>query len=108
MKERRKSFLFDDTMATYFYFELADTSTAATKSPAALTLSSSLSPSDCFTAGPEHHNPAKLQKSLSFSNTSPAFIIRVPNESVVRLFSLLVSSKSEKKFFEKSGQRPIL
>jgi len=95
-KERRPSLLYDDTMATYFYFELADTSSAVAKSPAAFTLSSSLSPSDCFTAGTENHKPAKLQKSWSFSNTSPAFIIRVPNESVVRLFSLLIRNYGTK------------
>jgi len=95
-KERRTSLLFEDTMATYFYIELAETSTVATKSPAAMTLSSSLSPSDCITASPDTHHTNKLQKSWSFSNTTPAFIIRVPNESVIRLFSLLIRNYGTK------------
>lgn len=85
--------MFEDTMATYFYFELTESAVATSKSPANTTLSSSISPSEGNVQGQQ---PPKLEKSFSFSSNSPTFIIRVPNESVVRLFSLLIRNYGTK------------
>ena len=83
-KERRPSLLFEDQMATYFYVEMAECYTPPTKSKAKLPSQVSVSP-DCAS----QEIPASSPWSLSTDKT--AFIIRVPNESIIRLFSLLVS-----------------
>ena len=74
-------------MATYFYVEMAECYTPPTKSKAKLPSQVSVSP-DCAS----QESPASPHWSLSTDKT--AFIMRVPNESIIRLFSLLVSSNT--------------
>ena len=86
-KERRPSLLFEDQMATYFYVEMAECYSPPTKSKAKLPSQVSVSP-DCAS----QESPASAPWSLSTDKT--AFIMRVPNESIIRLFSLLVNIMS--------------
>ena len=72
-------------MATYFYVELAEGYVPSTKSRASLPSQLSISPSDCLS---QDLPPSQLW-SLTTDNT--AFVMRVPNESIIRLFSLLVT-----------------
>ena len=71
-------------MATYFYVEMAECYTPPTKSKAKLPSQISVSP-DCAS----QESPASPHWSLNTDKT--AFIMRVPNESIIRLFSLLVN-----------------
>ena len=74
-------------MATYFYVEMAEGYVPTTKSRASLPSQLSISPSDCAS-----QDLSPSQWSLSTENT--AFMMRVPNESIIRLFSLLVTIKT--------------
>ena len=74
-------------MATYFYVEMAECYTPPTKSKAKLPSQISVSP-DCAS----QESPASPHWSLNTDKT--AFIMRVPNESIIRLFSLLVNKLS--------------
>ena len=105
-KERRQSLLFEDQMATYCYVEVAEDFTPASKSSAGLgdeagagqTASLSPGPSklpssnslDCPAAGPSPSSAASSSPHWSLATTKPTFMIRVPNESIIRLFSFLV------------------
>ena len=71
-------------MATYFYVEMAECYTPPTKSKAKLPSQVSVSP-DCGS----QEAPASPPWSLSTDKT--AFVMRVPNDSIIRLFSLLVN-----------------
>ena len=120
-KERRRSLLFDDSMATYLYVELdpdslppavaaasekarsgrspskgsggegsggSGGSRAMSKSPSSSRHSASSS-DDIATFAP----PAAavcISSQQTFKTAAPAFIVRVPNEVVVKLFSLLI------------------
>jgi len=95
-RERRPSLLFEDSMATYVYVEL-DPSAAPTK------ITSSVSPSTtelCPSGGGSSAGSSGeelVKKSGSFGlQSQPAFLARVPNETVVRLFSLLMRHYSSK------------
>ena len=104
-KERRQSLLFEDQMATYCYVEVAEDFTPASKSSAGLGdeagagQAASLSPGpsklpssnslDC-PAQPSPGSAASSSPHWSLATTKPTFIIRVPNESIIRLFSFLV------------------
>ena len=95
-------------MATYCYVEVAEDFTPASKSSAGLGdeagagagQASSLSPGpsklpssnslDCPAAGPSPSSAASSSPHWSLATTKPTFMIRVPNESIIRLFSFLV------------------
>jgi len=102
-RERRPSLLFEDSMATYVYVEL-DPSVAPNKitssvSPSATELCPSGHGSSAGSSGelPRSCGEELIKKSGSFSlQSQPAFLARVPNETVVRLFSLLMRHYSSK------------
>lgn len=89
-------------MATYCYVEVAEDFTPASKSSAGLGegQAASLSPGpsklpssnslDCPAAGPSPSSAASSSPHWSLATTKPTFMIRVPNESIIRLFSFLV------------------
>ena len=89
-------------MATYCYVEVVEGFTPSSKSTAVLdaetgtssggdqvTPSGQVSGDQAEQAGNTGHTPVSPHWTLT--NEKPSFIIRVPNESIVRLFSFLVS-----------------
>ena len=81
-------------MATYCYVEVMEGYIPSTKSTAVLQ-------EDC-SVGSVQSSQSRLSSSNSveaapvsphwnLTNTTPSFIIRVPNESIIKLFSFLVS-----------------
>ena len=105
-KERRQSLLFEDQMATYCYVEVVEGFTPSSKSTAVLDGETAATGDQVVTSGQVSgdghqvelgntgntgHTPVSPHWTLT--NETPSFIIRVPNESIVRLFSFLVRSK---------------
>jgi len=102
-RERRPSLLFEDSMATYVYVELDPSAAPSNKitssvSPSATELCPSGHGSSAGSSGePRSCGEELIKKSGSFSlQNQPAFLARVPNETVVRLFSLLMRHYSAK------------
>ena len=91
-KERRQSLLFEDQMATYCFVEIVEGFCPSSKSSAGLEPSPSLPPPSpkALSSSGSLDRPA-MSPHWTMNTSSPAFIIRVPNESIVRLFSFLVS-----------------
>ena len=92
--------LFEDQMATYCYVEIEPGFSPSSKSSAGLHSEGSFShspagPAEIQPAGAECATPASPYWTLT--NETSAFIIRVPNESIVRLFSFLVREDFNKK-----------
>ena len=94
--------LFEDQMATYCYVEIEPGFSPSSKSSAGLHSEGSFSHSP---AGPAEIQPAGAGAECAtpaspywtLTNETSAFIIRVPNESIVRLFSFLVREDFNKK-----------
>ena len=92
-KERRQSLLFEDQMATYCFVEIAEGFCPSSKSSAGLEPAPELPPPSpkALSSSGSMDKPVSSPH-WTMTNSSPAFVIRVPNESIVRLFSFLVSS----------------
>ena len=77
-------------MATYCYVEVAAGFIPATKSTAVLSEDNSVSPVE--TKLPSSGSvDMPVSPHWNLTNVTPSFIIRVPNESIIRMFSFLVS-----------------
>ena len=84
--------MFEDQMATYCFVEIAEGFCPSSKSSAGLELAPELPPpSPKALSSSDSVDKPVSSPYWTMTNSSPAFVIRVPNESIVRLFSFLVS-----------------
>ena len=85
--------MFEDQMATYCFVEIAEGFCPSSKSSAGLEPAPELPPPSpkALSSSGSMDKPVSSPH-WTMTNSSPAFVIRVPNESIVRLFSFLVSS----------------
>ena len=79
-------------MATYCFVEIAESFCPSSKSSAGLEPAPELPPASpkALSSSGSLDKPA-TSPHWTMTTSSPAFVIRVPNESIVRLFSFLVS-----------------